>query len=125
MKLHQHPGGGFVINGCGEGFVEINGERRESSILLHSEDGEIAAHLPSAADSQLAASLREIAKTVRAEVFLLGAGDSAPPYKTEWLAPFAEVGVSLEIMSLSAACRTYNILQADDRKVAAILLIPN
>ena len=124
MKLHQHnPDGGFVINGCGEDFVQINGERREKSVLL-TEDGAKDAGLPSAAEELSGAHLREIALAVRAEVFLLGAGKIAPPYKTEWLAPFAERGVSLEIMSLPAACRTYNILQADARKVAAILLIP-
>ncbi|MGI9297330.1 MAG: Mth938-like domain-containing protein [Gammaproteobacteria bacterium] len=124
MKLHQHHSpGDFVINGYGDGFVQINGGRRENSVLLTA-DGAADADLPAAAASLTGAHLRRIADTVRAEVFLLGAGKTAPPYRAEWIAPFAAAGISLEIMSLPAACRTYNILQGDGRTVAAILIIP-
>ena len=124
MKLHQHNAEeGAVINGYGDGFVQINGEDRRRSVLLTA-DGVVAADLPPSAESLTADHLRRVAESVRAEVFLLGAGNTAPPYKTEWLAPFAAAGISLEIMSLPAACRTYNILQGDGRTVAAILLIP-
>ena len=33
-----------------------------------------------------------------------------------------EAGVGLEIMDVQAACRTYNILVAEERRVAAALL---
>ena len=36
--------------------------------------------------------------------------------------PFVPAGIGLEIMDLQAACRTYNILAAEGRKVAAALL---
>jgi len=32
-------------------------------------------------------------------------------------------GVGVEVMDVQAACRTYNILLAEDRRVAAALLI--
>jgi uncharacterized protein len=34
----------------------------------------------------------------------------------------AQAGIGLEVMDLQAACRTYNILVAEERKVAAALL---
>jgi uncharacterized protein len=34
-----------------------------------------------------------------------------------------EARVGLEIMDVQAACRTYNILMAEERKVAAALLL--
>ena len=37
-------------------------------------------------------------------------------------APLAQAGIGLEVMDLQAACRTYNILVAEERKVAAALL---
>ena len=37
-------------------------------------------------------------------------------------APLARAGIGLEVMTLQAACRTYNILVAEERKVAAALL---
>jgi uncharacterized protein len=36
--------------------------------------------------------------------------------------PFAPAGIGLEVMDLRAACRTYNILAAEGRKVAAALV---
>lgn len=124
MKLHLNDsGGGFVVDGYGDGFVQIGGERRERSVLLTAE-GVSEAGLPLSAELLNGAHLRPIAGTVRAEVFLLGAGKIAPPPNLEWLAPFAEHGISLEVMSLAAACRTYNILRGDGRDAAAILLIP-
>jgi hypothetical protein len=37
-------------------------------------------------------------------------------------AALAQAGVGVEVMDLQAACRTYNILVAEERKVAAALL---
>ena len=37
-------------------------------------------------------------------------------------AELAQAGIGLEVMDLQAACRTYNILVAEERKVAAALL---
>ena len=34
----------------------------------------------------------------------------------------AKTGIGIEVMDLRAACRTYNILVAEERKVAAALL---
>lgn len=38
-------------------------------------------------------------------------------------APLARAGIGLEVMDLQAACRTYNILAAEGRRVAAALLM--
>ena len=39
------------------------------------------------------------------------------------LAPLVEAGLGWEVMDTGAACRTYNILMAEERKVAAALLL--
>jgi uncharacterized protein len=39
------------------------------------------------------------------------------------IAPLLAAGIGVEVMDLQAACRTYNILVAEGRKVAAALLI--
>lgn len=126
MKLHQDPtGGGLVIDGYGPGYVMVSGERREKSFLLAT-GGTVDVALPAASDiaGPSDAALEAIAALSPApEVFLLGAGEHSPDRRMEWLAPFAARGASLEIMSLPAACRTYNILHADGRAVAAILLL--
>ena len=125
MKLHlSDSADGFIINGYGDSYVDINGARSANSLLLTPE-GIVAAELPPCAADLTAAHLEGVAKAVRSpEVFLLGAGQQSPSPRMEWFAPFVAIGISLEIMSLPAACRTYNILHADGRQAAAILLIP-
>jgi uncharacterized protein len=56
------------------------------------------------------------------EIILLGTGKRLrfPPGAAD--APVRPAGIGLEVMDLQAACRTYNILAAEGRKVAAALL---
>jgi uncharacterized protein len=39
--------------------------------------------------------------------------------------PLSDARVGLEVMDTQAACRTYNILVAESRKVAAALFVEN
>jgi uncharacterized protein len=54
-----------------------------------------------------------------AQVILLGAGDSQQFTSAAVRAAFRARRIALECMTLGAACRTYNILAAEDRPVAA------
>ena len=58
----------------------------------------------------------------RPEVVLLGTGEQLqfPPAKLT--ADFAAKGIGLEVMNTQAACRTYNILLSENRRVAAALI---
>ena len=56
------------------------------------------------------------------DVVLLGCGahmEFMPPFLRQKL---KDKGLSVEIMDTGAACRTYNVLMADGRRVAAALL---
>jgi uncharacterized protein len=57
------------------------------------------------------------------EVVLLGTGSRLRFPAPEILAPLITTGIGVEVMDTGAACRTYNILMAEDRKVAAALLM--
>ncbi len=56
-------------------------------------------------------------------VVLLGTGASIRFPDPELLAPLINEGIGVEMMDTPAACRTYMILMAEGRKVAAALLI--
>lgn len=56
------------------------------------------------------------------EVVLLGAGAQAVLPRPQLLLPFGRRGIGVEVMATAAACRTYNILAGDGRRVAALLL---
>ena len=55
---------------------------------------------------------------------LLGCGARMMPVSPTLRQALKSVGISLEAMDTGAACRTYNVLLAEDRRVAAALLRP-
>lgn len=57
------------------------------------------------------------------EVILIGTGDRLIWPSQELRSHVAQAGIGLEIMDTGAACRTYNILMADQRRVAAALIL--
>lgn len=60
---------------------------------------------------------------LKAELVLLGTGDSLRFPDMRLLATLAAAGIGLEVMDTKAACRTYNILSEEGRDVAAALII--
>ena len=57
-----------------------------------------------------------------ADIVLLGTGPRQRFPHPSLTASLAEARVGLEVMDAKAACRTYNILVAEERKVALALL---
>src|SRR5215472_15755182 len=58
------------------------------------------------------------------QILLLGLGKAMTAVPGELRAALRQVGISLEPMDTGAACRTYNVLVAEDRRVAAALIPP-
>jgi uncharacterized protein len=56
------------------------------------------------------------------EIALLGTGAKQHLLRPEQLAGFYRCGVGVEVMTTEAACRTFNVLVMDGRKVVAGLL---
>jgi uncharacterized protein len=57
------------------------------------------------------------------EVVVLGCGARLRFPSPELTAPLVQAGIGLEVMDTGAACRTYNVLAAEGRRVAAALLM--
>ena len=120
MKLHAAgPTGLNAFTGYGDGYVLVNGERYAASVIVLPERV-----LPWAAAGFDALQARDFAElaAMPLEVVLLGTGcvlRFPHPGLTQALAA-ARIG--LEVMDVRAACRTYNILMDESRKVAAALL---
>jgi uncharacterized protein len=56
------------------------------------------------------------------ELLLLGFGRRIEPVSTELRGALKAGGIAVEPMDTGAACRTYNMLVGEDRRVAAALL---
>lgn len=120
MKLHASaPGAANTFTGYGEGYVMVNGERRESSLVVMAD--RVEAWRPDAFE-QLGAEDFAFLRQLGVEIVLLGTGPRQRFPHPRLTRALAEAGIGLEVMDLQAACRTYNILVAEERKVAAALL---
>ena len=120
MKLHSSvPSGVNTITGYGEGYVMINGERRASSVVVLPDRVE---PWQAGAFDTLTPDDFQFLKSLGAEIVLLGTGPRQRFPHPRLTAELAKAGIGLEVMDLQAACRTYNILVAEERKVAAALL---
>ena len=58
------------------------------------------------------------------EILLLGLGRKMAPVAPALRVRLKAHGIAIEAMDTGAACRTYNVLLAEDRHVAAALLPP-
>lgn len=73
--------------------------------------------------NELAASHMRVLQELKPEVVLLGSGSRFAWPNGEALVPLVQAGIGYEVMDTAAACRTYNILMSDGRRVAAALLM--
>ncbi len=73
-------------------------------------------------NDQLGADAIRTLAALDAEIVLIGTGQQQRFPEPAALRPLVEAGIGFEIMSTPAACRTYNILVAEDRIVAAALI---
>ena len=58
------------------------------------------------------------------EVVILGTGDTQVFPEPAVFMTLMDMGIGFEVMDNGAACRTYNILVTEDRKVALALILP-
>jgi uncharacterized protein len=120
VKLHASaPGAANLFTGYGEGYVMVNGERRASSLVVMAD--RVEAWRPDAFErlsTEDFAFLREL----KVDIVLLGTGARQRFPHPRLTRALAEAGIGLEVMDVQAACRTYNILVAEERRVAAALL---
>jgi len=119
LQLTRPMGTGNLITGYGDGHVLVNGERYTGSLLLTADEC-----LPWAAASFDALALAHFEPLVALgpDLVLLGTGARLRFPAAALTAPLVHAAIGLEVMDLRAACRTYNVLRAEERRVAAALL---
>ena len=103
----------------GEKILFSSDRDGDLEIFVMNTDGsnEVQLTSNSAADFQ---PLEEAA--VEIEILLLGCGEKAGVLPPEHRARLKGAGISAEVMGTGAACRTFNVLQAEGRRVAALLI---
>jgi uncharacterized protein len=122
MKLQLANTDGLnTFTAYGEGYVSINGIRHQHNVTVLP-DRFISEWTLAVFDSLSVADM-ELLAGLDAEIILLGTGSKLRFPRPELLRPLIEAQKGIEIMDLPAACRTYNVLAGEGRKVAAALLL--
>jgi uncharacterized protein len=116
-----HFPGRAAIDAYGNGGFRFAGMSHRGSILCLAE-GVSAWDVATTADLTLEALAQVLAKLQPPQFLLLGTGRSQVFPTLAVRQAFADRLVGLEIMDTGAAARTYNVLLAEQRPVAAALL---
>jgi uncharacterized protein len=121
LKFHLASPGGNVFTAHGPGFVRINQREVRTGVIVTA-DEIVEGWAPAGFGGLTAADFEQLVR-LDPEVVLLGTGRrQAFPTRALTVA-LIEARVGLEVMDTGAACRTFNILSAEGRRVAAALLI--
>jgi uncharacterized protein len=121
MKLQPDRIETQSVTAYGPGWVAIQGEKIQHSVLITSEGLRIDWNCRRFEDltpqhfTQLA--------DLDVELVIFGSGERLRFPQPEWQMGLMQRRMGLETMDTQAACRTYNILAGEGRKVAAALVI--
>ena len=121
MKLQPDKPDVQTLTAHGPGWVAINNERVEQSVVLGSRGERFVwdcARFEELGPEHFA-QLAEIG----AETVIFGSGARIRFPQPAWLRPLIDRRIGLETMDTAAACRTYNILAGEGRHVLAALLV--
>jgi len=110
-----------VIRGYGAGGLRINAETFHGSMIVAASSLRAEPALITVADLRLehAAHLLEF----EPELVLLGTGVRQIFPEAFFGAEFLKAGIGFEVMDTGAACRTFNVLVGEQRRVVALLLM--
>ena len=121
MKLHLTTDEGRqLFSGYGSGYVAVNAVRYERNVLV---SPEAVVEWPAGDFETLTPADFQFIREAQPEILILGTGTTQRFPPRELARALAASGAGVEIMDTRAACRTYNILVAEGRKVMAAILV--
>jgi len=121
MRFSQDSTSGTnVIRAYRGGELQINENRYRGAVILS------ASTLLAEPDIQDLESLVAVDATrilaLEPEIVLLGTGARQIFPAASYSAQYLRAGIGLEVMDTGAACRTFNVLVGEQRRVVALLL---
>ncbi|WP_282158012.1 Mth938-like domain-containing protein [Shimia thalassica] len=102
------------IEGYGPGFFRIGGEKIDGAAIIHAKG---ARSWGGYEDLQSVLDLKD-----QIDFILMGTGANMVHVPKEFKTALEEAGIGVELMASPSACRTYNVLASEGRRMAAVLL---
>jgi uncharacterized protein len=118
MRMTEIPmEGQRPVDGYGPGGFRVGGDWHAGSMILLPSGVRPLDGTPSV--ESLAAVL---AAAEALDILLVGMGSEIAPLPRPVRTALEEAGIGVEVMSTPSACRTYNVLLTEQRRVAAALV---
>ena len=122
MKIERESAEGRnLFTGYGPGYVEVNARRIAASVVVAPD--RIEENWGPATVRELSSAKLGALAELAPEIVLLGTGAKLEFPEPALLAPLYAARIGVEVMDTQAACRTYNILLGEGRKVVAALIL--
>ena len=134
MKFSLESGAGYSIRSYREGQVEVialanipSDSMGGDSVILSSSaiitPDRLVENWPPASNEKLTCEDLEQVLETEPELIILGTGTKLVFPRQDILQVCYQRGIGIEVMDNGAACRTYNVLLSEGRRVAAALII--
>jgi len=111
-----------MVSAYGPGYIDVNGVRQTAACIFGPQQAPQPWDVPAAAEMS-AAHLDVLLTEPLPEVVLIGTGRQQHMLAPALLRRFIACRVGWEVMDTAAACRTYNILAGEGRRVLAAVII--
>ena len=124
MKLQPDKAQVPTVLAYGPDWIQINQFRFGQSVVVSALPDQPPRALHDTPGLEVREGDLEALAQSGADIVIFGTGTRLVFPPASWMRAFAQARVGLEVMDTAAACRTYNILASEGRKVVALLSLP-
>ena len=121
MKLQPDATNGPTITGYGAGWVDVNGQKFSSHLMVNAQSGASLWTCPGF--ESLLPEHFDLFADMQPELIIFGSGESIRFPHPSCLQNLYARRIGVETMDTFAACRTFNFLAGEGRRVIAALLL--
>jgi uncharacterized protein len=121
LSLDSANSNTHVIHAYDQGYITVNDQKIHRSMVITPE--RLISDWPPQSFAELDEAHFEALQALKPEIVLLGTGRRQRFPHPRLTRCLIQRGVGVEVMDTAAACRTYNIIMAEGRRVAAALLM--
>ena len=110
-----------LITGYDLNWVEVNQERHQTSLIIT--PNQLLLEWPVKTIKDIKENSFDAIESFNIEIILLGTGNTQEHLEPKILEYFSKKNMAVECMNNQSACRTYNILANEERKVLLALML--
>ena len=121
MELTHEHGTGHFIKSYAPGKIMVDQTLFTHSVIVQPTI-DVIAWRPTLFDDITLEDIEMLSK-IDADIYLIGVGEQFKILHPKILAPLYNNKKGVDVMTTSAACRTYNILMSEDRRVVVAVVV--